>query len=395
IRTLSQPKNNLFIVADDDQSIYGFRGAYPKGLFEFRKMYEDAKLFYMEQNYRSSRNIVSVSNEFIKQNMLRYNKDIHTENLYIAPIDIVKLRKPEDQYQYLIKKLNARKNYGNSAILYRNNISAIGVIEYLERNEIPFHINDIKNNFFDHWILRDILNILYLAHNPSDIRYFEEVYYKVKGYISRAQINYIRTLDRNISVFDRLLKLPGINRFYKKNFLALRSDFKKLSNMKPYKAIHYIDDRLEYGGYLKECCMRFGHTLDSLRNILYILRMISSQTETLNELVVRIEHLKHISHEAKKTKTGVNLSTIHSAKGLEFQDVYMIDLIEGDFPYSTSISDFEKGDIESLEEERRLFYVGMTRAKRHLDLITIREMDSADLRPSQFLTELEKLQDQT
>ncbi|HHV38541.1 MAG TPA: ATP-dependent helicase [Tepidimicrobium sp.] len=391
IKMLSKPKNNLFIVADDDQSIYGFRGAYPKGLFEFKNIYQNIKLFYMEQNYRSSKNIVSVSNEFIKQNTLRYDKNIFTKNLYIEPVNIVKLKKPEDQYQYIVDNLITKRDYNNSAILYRNNISAIGVIEYLDRNRIPFHIRDVRVDFFNHWVLQDILDILFLARDPLNIDCFERIFYKTKGYISKRQIEYIKTLDKNISIFDRLLKLPGIDRSYRKSFLELQLDFKKLSNMNPHKGIRYIDDKLEYGKYLKECCMRFGYTLDSLRNILYLLKMIAAQTKTLSEFIERIEELEHVTHQSKKLKDGVNLSTIHSAKGLEFKDVYMIDLIEGDFPYTNSIADFNKGNIGPLEEERRLFYVGMTRAKERLNLITIKKMDSISLKPSRFLTELEEL----
>ena len=391
IKTLSYPKNNLFIVADDDQSIYGFRGAYPKGLFEFNKVYENIKLFYMEQNYRSSKNIVSVSNKFIKQNKLRYNKNIFTENLFIEPINIIKLKKPEDQYQYLIDELISKKDYKNSAILYRNNMSAIGVIEYLERNKIPFHMKDIKINFFNHWIVQDILSFLFLAQEPSNIKYLENIFFKMKGFISNRQISYIKTLDRNIPVFDRLLQLPGINRFYKKNFLELKLDFKKLSKMDPHKGIHYIDEKLKYGDYLRESCMKFGHTLDSLKDILYFLKMISSKTKDLNELIGRIKYLKYLTLQSKNIKNGVNLSTIHSAKGLEFKNVYIIDLIEGDFPNANSIDDYDKGNIETLEEERRLFYVGMTRAKEHLSLITLNNRNDKKVNPSRFLIELEKL----
>src|SRR5690606_11364766 len=125
IKIISHPKNNLFIVADDDQSIYGFRGAYPKGLFEFSKIYKNGKVFYMEQNYRSTKNIVNISNKFIKQNSLRYNKNIFTENDYLEPISIVKVNTVEEQYKYLLDDINSHKDYANTAILYRNNISAI------------------------------------------------------------------------------------------------------------------------------------------------------------------------------------------------------------------------------------------------------------------------------
>lgn len=394
IKILSYPQNNFFIVADDDQSIYGFRGAYPKGLFEFNKSYKDIKLFYMEQNYRSSKNIVSVSNKFIKQNNSRYNKDIFTNNLFVEPINIIKLKTSEDQYQHIIDEIIEKKDYNNSAILYRNNLSAVGIIEYLEKNKIPFHMKDIRINFFSHWVVQDLFSFLSLAQEPSNVKFLEDIFFKMKGFISKKQINYIKTLDHKIPVFDRLLQLPGINRFYKKNFRELKLDFKKISKMNPYEGIQYIDKELNYGYYLKESCMKFGHTLNALQTILYFLQMIAFETKDLNELISRIKYLQYLTFQSKNVVNGVNLSTIHSAKGLEFKNVYIIDLIEGDFPNSDSIDDYENGNIETLEEERRLFYVGMTRAKEHLSLITTKNKNSSPVDPSRFLTELESLIDQ-
>lgn len=391
IKTISYPKNNLFIVADDDQSIYGFRGAYPKGLFEFSKIYKNGKVFYMEQNYRSTKNIVHISNKFIKQNSLRYNKNIFTENDYLEPINIVKVNTLEEQYKYLLDDISSHKDYANSAILYRNNISAIGIIEYLDRHDIPFYMRDNKMKFFSHWIIGDILCFFQLAHNPTDIEAFENIYFKMKGFTSKKQLNYIKTLNYNQSVFDRLLKYPGLNNFYKQNFLELKLDFKKLSKLPPYEGISYIEKELKYKDYLKESCMKLGYTMDTLMTILHFVKIIASRTKNLNELTGRLKYLEYISNKSKEVKNGITLSTIHSAKGLEFQRVYIVDLIDGDFPNTTSIDDFLKGNIETLEEERRLFYVGMTRAKKYLNLITIHNKNGKEVNPSRFIMELEDL----
>ncbi len=391
IKIISHPKNNLFIVADDDQSIYGFRGAYPKGLFEFSKIYKNGKVFYMEQNYRSTKNIVNISNKFIKQNSLRYNKNIFTENDYLEPINIVKVNTVEEQYKYLLNDINSHKDYANSAILYRNNISAIGIIEYLDRDDLPFYMRDNKMNFFNHWIINDILCFFKLAQNPTDIKAFESIYFKMKGFISKKQLNYIKTLNYNQSIFDRLLNCPGINSFYKENFLELKMDFKKLSKLPPYEGISYIEKNLKYKDYLKESCIKSKYTIDTLMTMLYFLKIIASKVENLNELTGRIRYLEYITNKSTENKNGITLSTVHSAKGLEFERVYIVDLVDGDFPSTTSIDNFLKGNIESLEEERRLFYVGMTRAKKHLSLITINNRNGKEVRPSRFITELEKL----
>ncbi len=141
--------------------------------------------------------------------------------------------------------------------------------------------------------------------------------------------------------------------------------------MKPYDAIVFIEKELEYEDYLRESCMRMGSTLDSLKTILYYLKLIALNIKDLKEFKGRIKYLEYLSLQSKNNQNGITLSTIHSAKGLEFRNVYIVDLIEGDFPNTTSIDEFNRGNIEILEEERRLFYVAMTRAKESLNLITI------------------------
>ena len=391
IKILSYPLNNLFIVADDDQSIYSFRGAYPKGLFEFQKKYKDCKIFFMEKNYRSSQNIVKMCNSFIKKNKLRYNKNISTENPFVEPISIINVKSASDQYEFLIDELKEHKDYKNTAILYRNNISSIGIIEYLERSNIPFYMRDVKVKFFNHWIVKDIIDFFTLAHNNSNTEVFENIYFKMNGFISKKQVSYIKTLDRNSSVFDRLLSIPGINDFYRRNFLNLEKDFKKLSKMRPYEGICHIEKILGYEDYLKENAMKFTHSFDSLRTILDCIKIISSNTSCNIQLMQRLDYLENICTDSKKEEKGITLSTIHSAKGLEFDRVYIIDLIEGDFPTISSIDGFNKGNVEILEEERRLFYVGMTRAKKSLTLLTAEDNNDKEVSSSRFIAELKNL----
>lgn len=137
--------------------------------------------------------------------------------------------------------------------------------------------------------------------------------------------------------------------------------------------------------------MKFGHTLDSLKTILHYMKIISSQTKDLNGLIGRLKYLEYLTTQSNKIKKGITLSTIHSAKGLEFDKVYILDLIEGDFPTTTSIDLFNRGKVEDLEEERRLFYVAMTRAKKNLTLITFNNRNNKKVNPSRFLLELENL----
>ena len=388
IKLISAPKNNLFIVADDDQSIYGFRGAYPKGLFEFKKDYKNAKLFFMEENYRSSKNIVSVSNNFIKQNKLRYIKNISTENHSIEPISIVKFNSIDEEYSYIIDDLKD-KDLSDSCILYRNNLSAIGIMEVFRGNNIPFYMRDTNLRFFNHWMIQDIINFMIFAQDTSNIQIYETIYYKKKGYISKKQLNYAKTLNYNLSVFDRIGDFPGISTFYKKTLRELKLDFKKLSKLKPTEAISFIEYNLEYERYLKENSMKFGYTYDTLKIILYYLKLIAKKSSSLDDLLNRLKDLQYLCRNSTNVENTITLSTIHSAKGLEFSNVYMIDLVDGDFPSISSIEASEKGKYDLIEEERRLFYVGMTRAKHHLTLMAMNRIGDKKVSPSRFLLELE------
>lgn len=389
LKCIAYPKNNLFVVADDDQSIYGFRGSDPKGLLNFKDIYPDAKIFFMEKNYRSSKNIVSVCNKFIASNTLRYDKIISTDNKFLEPINIVKVNSILDQYNYIIKDIKDR-DLNNSAILYRNNLSSIGIIDFLEKNDIGFYMRDVKVRFFNHWLVQDIINFIKFSQDTSKISIYEKIYYKKKGYISKKQLNYAKSLNYKWSVFDRIMKYPDIPIYYKSTLRELSSDFAKLSKLNPFDAISYIEYNLEYEKYLKENSIKFGYTFDSLKTILYYLKQIAKETDDLEGLIDRLKYLESLCLNSRNEKEGLTLSTIHSAKGLEFDRVYIVDLIDGHFPSSSSIDLHQKDMIEDLEEERRLFYVGMSRAKYHLSLLSVNNLGNQMVNPSRFLDELQK-----
>ena len=388
IYSIAYPNNNIFIVADDDQSIYGFRGAYPEGLFQFNKNFPQGKLFFMENNYRSSKNIVSSSNKLIANNKIRYNKKIITDNGFLEPINIIKVKSILDQYKYIIEDLKD-KDISKCCILYRNNISSIGLIHTLEKYKIPFYMRDTKIRFFNHWLVEDIINFMLFANDTSNIQLYERFYYKMKGYISKLHLNYAKTLDSSICVFDRIITYPGISQFYKRTLRELKMDFKKIAKSIPRDAIKYIEHNLEYDDYLKEQSMKSANSYESLSSMLFYLKLISNESKDLNHMLGRLKHLQYLYKNSKDNSTGITLSTVHSIKGLEFERVYIVDLVEGDFPNQSSIESLDKGNKDLMEEERRLFYVGMTRAKKHLSLITLKSIGSKLLEPSRFLGELQ------
>nr|WP_202710311.1 ATP-dependent helicase [Sporosalibacterium faouarense] len=390
VKLLCANNNNLFVVADDDQSIYGFRGASPEDLLKFEQNYPTAKTFYMEENFRSTKNIVSVCNSFIKSNKYRYDKNLFTRNENKRPVTIVKTRDEHKQYEYIIKKLKQSDDLSDSAILYRNNLSFISIAEKLDKSNISFYVRDSKLHFFKHWVVNDIVNFLKLALNNNDVQAFENIYYKMKGYLSKAALRYVKEQDNSISVFDRLTTYPDFRSFQIKNISILKRDFKKLVKKRPFEAIRFIENSLEYGKHLKEYCKKTSFSYEGTKTILSHLKTIASECNSIIGFLTRLDELQALikNSTAKKNNT-VTLSTIHSSKGLEFKNVFMIDLIDGEFPSLGSIEAYEFGQVEDLEEERRLFYVGMTRAKESLDLLAINEKNEEKVFISRFINELE------
>ena len=393
IKLISSDNNNLFIVADDDQSIYGFRGAYPEELLVFEKKYPDAKVFFMEENYRSTKNIVSVCNSFIKQNKNRYEKKLFTQNESLNPVTIAKLKNQEDQYEFILDDIRKTSNYSETAILFRNNISAISVVDYLDRFDIPVYMKDSKLSFFSHWVVLDIISFFRLAQDESDENSFEKIYYKMNAYISKVSVNFVKNNDQADSVFDRLLKFPGLKSFQLSNIKKVQQKFKTLSSKSPFEAIEYIEKDLNYIKYLQENCKNFGASFENVNTVLFHLKNIAAGTFSVYEFMTKLETLKTTIEDAKdnKDKDSVTLTTVHSSKGLEFDNVYLIDLIEGDFPSLNSLELLNIGDLKPFEEERRLFYVGMTRARKNLNLLSFNYRNDERVFYSSFIIELEEL----
>lgn len=387
LKLLAKPNNNLFVVADDDQSIYAFRGANTEELFKLQKEYDDIATFYMEENFRSTKNIVNIANIFISQNEKRFEKTVITNNSFDKPVNIIKLKEPKDQYDFIEKELE--KDKGDIAVLYRNNLSSIGLVEYFERKNYSFNIKDKKTKFFSHFITRDILDILNFSRDLSDIDLYEKFYFKLKGYISKRHIEYLKR-NRGKNVFNILKNYPDLPSYYHKNINGLLVGFKKIARVDVYEAIDYIDKEMGYGDYLKENAKRFMETESTLNEYLYYLKLIAKSTKSLDLFIGRLKELEYDLLKAKDAGAKLTFSTIHSAKGLEFSRVFVVDLYEGTLPSTSSIEDLRE-DPELYEEERRLFYVAMTRAKRELYLMYSHYTNGRKNEISSFVTDLETL----
>ncbi|HZK83702.1 MAG TPA: ATP-dependent helicase [Desulfosporosinus sp.] len=393
IEKITKLNDNLFVVGDDDQSIFGFRSANPKYLLDFKLVHPEARILIMEQNYRSTPEIVKVSNVFISSNMQRYKKTMFTVNPSDKAIVIRSFEYGYQQLDYVIKELKKKEKIGQTAILYRNNVSAINLIDHLEGANLPFYVRDSGYKFFNHWVIKDILNFMRFSYSDKNVRILETIYAKFDSYISKQQIDYLKGQDPTKSVFDHLADLPNLPAFRKKNFQELKRQFKKLNAMNPLDALRHIRKELHYEKKLEDFSERLGLSMESFHWILSTLENIAQGIKTLKDFADRLRHLEQLMCRSavNKGQNAVTLSTLHSAKGLEFESVYMLDLVDGILPNLESIKTAEQKKTASLEEERRLFYVGMTRAKKDLELLTVENLNDRDVIESQFVGQIREI----
>lgn len=368
VEKLVERHRNLCVVADDDQSIYTWRAAEPSYLLKFREVYPDAYIMKMERNYRSSGTIVDTANRFIKANKLRHDKNMFTRLPEGEPLVIRRLASQEAQLKYVLKELSGLEQYGEVAILYRNNSSATLLMDELDRLGIPFYMKDADNRFFSHWVVQDILNFMRFALRPERIDLYSKIASKTNAYWSSAQLRQLGRLQPTKKhAFDEVALSIEMKDYQLRLIAEQRKSLEAMKELPPLKAIQSIRKGLGYDQMLASRAEKFGMKLDYLKQILTTLEQIAEPLPTMADFAKRLKQLEQVTQKAKSEKAEdmLTLSTMHSSKGLEFERVYMIDLVEGVLPAE---EDTENAAL--LEEARRLFYVGMTRAKRHLELIS-------------------------
>ena len=363
ISLLAGERGNLFMVGDEDQSIYGFRAAYPDALLNFEKEHPGAKVLIMDKNYRSGVKIVQAADLFIQKNFNRHEKHMCATRDSSQDISILKLDTRKSQYKFLFDL--ATTSEGQTAVLYRDNESILPVVDLLERENVPYRIKSADMAFFTHRVVVDVTNILKFALNPMDPELFMKVYFKFQTYLKKPDAErmcHIADL-RHEGILDAAEELD-INKRILGNVRALRTHFRNMAAETPAKALNRIDKYMGYGDYLRE------NNIDD--NKLFILQMLAKNERTIPEFLDRLEELRAILADKKEDyRENFILSTIHSSKGLEYDNVILMDVINGVFP-SKIIKNFKSAtpqEKRDYEEERRIFYVGMTRAKDKLAIL--------------------------
>ena len=386
IRMLAQPENNLFVVGDDDQAIYGFRGADSELMLGFGKDFPNAKQILLGMNYRSTANIVQNSLKLIENNVERYSKKLEANREGGSCLHIQEVKDPVEEAEYVLEEIERCKENGikeeEIAILFRVHTDARAVVEAMVERKIPFQMKEHLPNIYEHFIAKDIMAYFRLATGIRRRQDFLQVMNRPKRYLGRDSVAGAKVSFEDMRKFycDKDWMIDRIDQF--------EWDVKMLMKMAPYAAIQYIRKRIGYDDFLKEYAFTHQINRSDLNEVLAEIGEAAKAFSSVEEWFAHVEEytetLKVKEKERNRPRPGVRLMTIHASKGLEFKQVFLIAANEGRIPYQKAKTDKE------IEEERRLFYVAMTRAKDFLKICYVKIKNGKEVTPSRFVDELLK-----
>lgn len=384
IRMLAAPRNNLFIVGDDDQSIYRFRGARPEIMLGFEKDYPDARRILLNINYRCSKSIVSAAGQLIMNNKTRFQKQIRAFHSAGPSIYIRQCQSVQEETTAILEQIHDYEEHGmaysDMAVLVRTNIGARAIVEKMIEANLPFQMRDQIPNLFEHWIARDLLTYMEIAAGDDSRAAFLKIINRPKRYIHREALSEQRVTMNLLRGYyrEKDWMLDRIDR--------MEYELKMLRMMTPYAAINFIRKGIDYESFVKEYAQYRRMKPEELMEVLDALQESANNYKTLREWKQHIsdytKELKEKISDQQTQKDGVQISTMHSAKGLEYEAVFLPDVNESIVPHTKAVLDAD------LEEERRLFYVAMTRAKNYLHIYSLKERYNKPLLPSRYLEEL-------
>lgn len=388
MKMLAAPENNLFIVGDDDQSIYRFRGAKPEIMQQFPKDFPGTKTVCLGTNYRCTKAIVEASAKVIGANQHRYKKTLCSTR---GEGDAISIQLFEDERQESLAFLKEMQEYHEQggiyeevAVLFRTNMGARVLVEKLVEYNLPFQMKEMLPNLYEHWIAKNFMTYMNMAHGSRNRNDFLQIMNRPNRYISRE------SLGERLMSFEDLYRFYGEKRWMIERIEEWEMDLRAISRMTPFAAINYIRKSVGYNDYLEEYAGFRQIKADELFEVADEIQQSAKGYETLEQWQEHIskytEKLKENFRENMKKQEGIVISTLHSVKGLEYNKVYLFDVNEGIIPYHKAILDTD------LEEERRMFYVGMTRARDNLSIWMVKKRFDKKQEPSSFLRELQKPQ---
>lgn len=387
LQMLAAPKNNLFVVGDDDQSIYGFRGASPSFMLDFPKDFPGTEKVFLDVNYRCSGRIIRLASQVIGTNMSRYEKNIKGDRDLGERINVFVAKDSGEEAELTAQKIARLLEEGmpieEIAVIFRTNIQGGAFARALFRRGIPYHLRDGGFHLYDHWIARDLAAYLFLAENRDSDASLLRIVNKPKRYISKDLLAEAEQMPYGL--LRSLHVCPSLQKWQAEHLESLEEDLRQIQKRKPYEALRYVRKVVGYDEYLSDYAAYRKASLSNMIEIADEITETAKGTESGTEFVRKMEELSRQMKEQSKQKGnthGVTLTTFHGAKGLEFGAVFLPSLAEGIIPY-------EKGrEGSALEEERRLFYVGLTRTKDRLFLSFTENRYEKPLKPSRFLMEM-------
>ena len=361
INILVGNSGRLFMVGDEDQSIYGFRAAFPEALMRFEEIYPGGEVMYLEQNYRSTPEIVALANILIKQNTERRQKRMLATRSSGQAVQRVCLNDRAEQYEYIARLAKTQSDI-ETAVLYRNNDSAVPLIDLLDRQNIPFRCRRGDSLFFSNRSVLGMVDIMQLALEPLNEELFMRVYYKLGFSIKRTDaqkaVERVRK-GKSKNFFTALAVI--VPEWLREGIIELSAEFALLPSDSASQAVSRIRYRMGYGGYV------LRQTGDNEK--LFLMSVLASREKDIVSLLDRLEQLKLIVSKGGDGQGCLILSTVHSSKGLEYDRVILIDAIDGILPSVAGDRQKDEERKAAMEEERRLFYVGITRSKKELLLM--------------------------
>ena len=373
LKLIANPSNNIFVVGDEDQSIYGFRGSRPDFLLEFEEYFSNTKKVLLDINYRSKGEIINIANRLIEKNTNRYEKVIKCGQGNGAKVNYISPEDSEEEAVYIAKDIKNKvqedyTEYTDFAVIYRTNIQSRALVDVFMDMRIPFVVKDSIVTIYDHWAAQDILAYLRIGVNPNSNKDWIRIINKPFRYISKDNLNLIKDEPDFI---NSLINKCDLHPKQVKTINDLDIDISYVKGLNPKNAISYIRTTLDYDRYILDYCTNRKIKTNGLIEILNELESSATNFKTIQEYLEHIERVKSeiVDNKNNKETDGVIFTTMHSAKGLEFKNVYIIGANEGTIPHEKSyeIDDEEKKN-DQIEEERRLMYVAMTRAEENLTL---------------------------
>ncbi|WP_300277636.1 ATP-dependent helicase [Peptacetobacter sp.] len=394
IRMIANPLNNIFVVGDEDQSIYGFRGARPDFLLDFEKFFKGTKKIFLDINYRSKKEIIDISNNLIKNNVNRFEKNIKCQIGEGANIKYIEPYDPEEEATFIAKEIQKNikekdDEYSEYAVIYRTNIQSRALIDVFMNMRIPFTVKDSIITIYSHWAICDLISYLKLALDPNLISDWERIINRPLRYIPKVAIAKAKTSKNFIGC---LISDCDLKKIQTRTLEELDIDMSYIKSLNPKNAISYIRSTLDYDRYILDYCQNRKIKPAGIVEIMDEFESSAINFKTIKEFLEHIDMIKKKSEEntLNAQQNGVIFTTMHSAKGLEFENVYIIGASEGISPHEKTYEIDDKEKIfEQIEEERRLMYVAITRAKNNLCISSPKNRYSKKIKKSRFLDEME------